>query len=683
MSALDLFFRAKSFAIVGASNHPLKVGHQILRNLLQTETAEGIKKTPFKLYPINPTSKAILGLPVYASLSAIKDPVDVVVIATPAPTVNSIVDELLIRNQKMSAKDRVKGVVMITAGFAEVGEAGKNIQHVIATKLQLAGVELLGPNTLGLLDPLKQMNASFAQREIYPGNLGIISQSGAILTAMFDALNNRQHGISFAVSLGNKAGITENDCLEYTLDDPHTDVVLLYLESFYDLPKFFELVSKVRQKKPVIVLKGGTSQRGQQASASHTAALATNQVLLAAAAQQIGFTLVETLEDFIQAAFFFAQYSTVPQNVMVITNAGGPGVNTVDELQNHQVSLAQWSTRAVSDLSDSLPNIPPHNPLDLLGDANPERFAQALKIAQHDVNVDSVLFIVTPQAVTDMSGIVQQMIAHRGKKPLFVSLVGGDHLDSLRKKLRENKILANDFPNESVEMIALMQRICRHQYTGQLYKPLVGKAQASGKPPVVPPSLAETFHLLSHYGFDLPGYHIITPHNKDAIHKLPYPLFVKTANLSLLHKKEIGAVFGTVHSAEEGTKAYVQLQKFGSEVLFQELVQIDHEILLGVEKDTQFGWYMTVGMGGSYTNLLGDRQYAFLTATKTQLKTAWMQTKASEALKKQPDAQEKVVECMVALQKLIQENPWIRSLEINPLVINSTGVWAADVKIQV
>jgi acyl-CoA synthetase (NDP forming) len=683
-STLDVFFHAKSFAVVGASTHRLKVGHQILRNLRQVETEAGAKQTDFKLYPINPEAKIILGLPVFASLTAVVEPIDVVVIATPAVTVSAIIDEIILRNQNFSAHEKTKGVILITAGFAEIGEAGKNLQAEIAQKLAAAGIALLGPNTLGLLNPHHNLNASFAQREVLPGNLGLISQSGAILAAMFDALNQRACGVSFAVSLGNKAGITENEALEFALHDPNTSAVLLYMESFSDLPTFLELVSRVKQTKPVVLLKGGTSQRGQQASSSHTAALATNQTLLAAAAPQVGFTMVDTLEEFLAVAFFCAQHKTLPENVMVITNAGGPAVTAIDDLQKKQVPLAVWTKRGEADLEDSLPKIPPHNPLDLLGDATPESFAQALKIAQHDVNIDSALIIVTPQSVTDMRGIVEQLIQHRGRMPLFVSLIGGDHLEPLRHLLRENKIMANDFPNESVETLGLLHKINQNRYHGQIYNALINTHKsAPDKHPIAPPSLDETFHLLRHYGFMVPKYEIITGANLSKLVNLNYPLFAKTANPLLLHKKQIGAIYGIVHNAAEAHEAYQKMKQFGEEMLLQELIEIDQEILLGVERDPQFGWYMTVGMGGSLTNLLADREYVFLSASKMQMQTAWLKTKAAAALKDQPKVSARVVELMYALQTLVHEQMWIKNLEINPLAVTVKGILAADIKVQV
>lgn len=676
MLRLRSFFSASSIAVIGASNNRVKVGHQILRNLLRENMNH---HEPKKLFPVNPSSSSILGLPAFPSITAITTPVELVIIVTPMPTVKSLVDEITERNTRFSVRDRVKSVIIISAGFAETSEAGGQLQTEISLKLQAAGIHLLGPNTLGIIHPSSHLNASFAQSDIPEGNLGIISQSGAMLTAIFHALKDRQAGVSFAISLGNKAGVNENDCLEYALHDHQTRAVIMYLESFSDLPQFFELCSQLRLQKPVLLLKGGTSSRGQTASASHTAALATNQVLLEAASQQMGFTLVKTIEELMNVSFFLAQHRQLPENVMVITNAGGPAVTTIDALSAAQVPLASWSKASHAEFDDLLPGFKPSNPLDLLGDASPERFRAAIQIARTDAQVDSMLVIVTPQAVTDLEGTVQTLIDQRGRKPLFVALMGGDHLEKLRHKLRENQIVCSAFPNDLVESLHVLHQLSRQKYGNETF---MGSAiHAKSVSQLKPPNLREAFQLLASHGFQLPKYSIINQADFARWPQLTYPLFAKTANLSLLHKKELGAVYGVVNTPEEARLAYQTLQKFGNDVLFQEVIIAQHELLLGIENDPQFGLYLSIGLGGSYTNILADRVYIFLPATKKKLISLWQMTKAYQALKNDRAICDLVVDQMVNLQKLIMKNPWIRSVEINPLAIGNGQVLAADVKL--
>ncbi len=676
MHALNLFFQAKSIAVIGASTNPLKVGNQIFRNLDKNNAPHPFAK---KLYPINPHMTSLLGHQAYPSILDVPAPVEVVIIVTPAVTVQEITDQILQRNKKLPASEQVKGVLIISAGFAETSKEGKALQEAVTAKLASANIRVLGPNSLGISSSVNHVNASFAQKLIPEGNIALISQSGAMLTALFDVISSSQLGISFSVSLGNKADINENDCLEYAANDPQTRVIALYLESFSDLPGFFELVSSISKKKPVIVLKGGTSQRGQAASASHTAALATNQVLLAAAAKQMGFVLVNTIEELINTVFFLSSHHYLIQNAMIVTNAGGPAVNTIDRLAEEKVELAQWSNLSKSELDRLIPGLPVHNPLDLLGDASPDRYKFAIQIAQRDQNIDSILVIITPQAVTDIPAIVNQLIALRGKKPVLVALMGGDHLDKFRVQLREAGFTCTNFPNDLVNILQYTRKVTDFHFSKKRFvTSTIHRAQTPAKPALT--SLKKLFGLLKEYKLQIPEYKIITKETFPELRKLKYPLFAKTANLSIQHKKEVGALVGKVDSFSKAAKAFHQLKKFGDEVLFQEIIPIDTEILLGIENDPQFGLYLSIGLGGSHSNILADRAYVFLPAVKEELRSAWQQTKAHQILKKD-DLSENILEVMVILQKIVMKNSWIKSIEVNPLAINSEGAWVVDIKV--
>ncbi len=677
MKTLKKLLTANSIAVIGASTHPEKVGYQILRNLrLMKEKAN----TKQKLFPINPTATTIQTLNAYPSLTAIKTPVELVIIVTPVGTILPLVDEIITRNRHLSGNERVHSVIIISAGFAETDAEGGTLQRLIMTKLQLAGIQLLGPNTLGVVAPSLGLNASFAQDAIPIGRLGVISQSGAMLSAIFHSMVDREIGISFAISLGNKADINENDCLDYALTDPDTTAVILYLESFHNLPEFFGLCSRLCLEKPVVVLKGGTSARGQTASASHTAALATNQVLLQAASKQIGFTLVENMEELLSVAFFLAQHRQLPENTMVLTNAGGPAVNTIDQLASAGVPLAEWSTTSKASFDDHLPQIKVANPLDLLGDASPEKFRFALQVAQKDVNIESILVIITPQAVTDIDGITEQLLLTRGRKPIFVAMMGGDHLEPARRKLRKAGILSTSFANNLVDVLKTLRSVALAKYNAHTFVSSRSHQLPSAQAVVKPPSLDSAFKLMENAGFHLPKYRVVKEASE--LLQIPFPSYVKTANLALLHKKKMGAVYGVVKNHEEAKKAFEAMQKFGNEVLFQEVLEIEHEFLLGIEQDPQFGMYMSVGMGGSYTNILADRVYVFLPAAKEVLRQAWHQTKAYQALHDRPEISELMIEQMFLLTKLVMKEPQIHSLEINPLALSSGTLWVADLKMQ-
>lgn len=703
-SRLSPFLTAPSVAVIGASTHKHKVGYQVLQNLLLNSRRAPVSSPAAKrrIYPVHPTASHILGLPAVPSITALTEPVQLVIIVTPVGTVLEIVEAVIDRNKNFKSSQRVQAVLIISAGFAETDRAGRTLQELVQLKLELAGIQLLGPNSLGLVYPSGFLNASFAQADIPAGSLGIISQSGAMLTALFQALGAQNAGVSFAVSLGNKAGITENDCLEYALNDPHTSAVIMYLESFAHLPRFFELVTQLRAEKPVILLKGGTSARGQRASSSHTAALATNQTLLRAAASQFGFILAENLEELLSAAFFLAKHRQLPANTMVITNAGGPAVTTVDALTAARVPLAQWSSRARADLERLLPPLKISNPLDLLGDADPARLQTAIQVAQRDPEVESLLVILTPQAVTDLPAITALLAASQGKKPILVTIMGGEELEGYRRQLRQAGLFCVDYPNELVELLAILTQAERYRYLSGRYRPsLIHTPIESWQPAPLPrrhqqlaqqqglrpeavsqPNLTETLNLLRQQGFQVPPFWVIDETQQAELSQLPYPLYAKTANLSVVHKKAVGAIYGVVHNTSEAAAAYQQLARFGNQVLFQTVLKIDHELLVGIENDPQFGLYLTVGLGGSYTNLLADRAYCFLPATPGQLTKCWQNTKAAAVITAAPLSQD-VVSHLVKLQQLVMRQPWIRSIEMNPLAICQDQLWVADIKLQV
>src|SRR5258708_7903084 len=413
---LSALLEPKSIAVVGVSLDPDKVGHQIFVNLLSF---------PGELYAVNPKHKKILGKPCFQSVLSIPSHVDLVVIVTPSMTVEGIINECIDK--------RVKAVVIITAGFAENGKAGRELQDRIAQKLTHNKILLLGPNTLGVIHPKAKLNASFAPKMIENGHIALISQSGAMLTTIFAEFESRGVGCSFALSLGNKAGISELEALEHALDDPQTHCIALYLESLSNAQKFLSLCKIVSKKKPIIFLKGGTTDAGQAASLSHTAALATNGVLLKEASFQMGFVLVDTIEQFFETAFFVDKLLTdkekLPQSLIIITNAGGPGVNATDLASKWGVPLASWSKDIAGTFARELPRVAPHNPTDLLGDAGTEDVRLALELAHEDPGVESILLIITPQSVTDIPGITNMIIekySTHTHKPLIVALMGGE-----------------------------------------------------------------------------------------------------------------------------------------------------------------------------------------------------------------------------------------------------------------
>lgn len=662
VNPVKILFSSKSFAVIGASRDPKKVGHQIFANLLQS-------KLP--VYPVNPSARQILNTKVYDSILEIEDSVDTAIIVVPVQFVQSVVEECISK--------KIKSVIIISAGFAEQSTQGKKLQHHIAERLHKVGIQLLGPNTLGYLLPAKNINATFAPQSVLDGRIGIISQSGAMLSALFTRMSAEKFGCSFALSLGNKAGLTELDALEYAIADSQTKVIALYLESFQQLPRFFELVSSAAGKKPILVLKGGRTKQGHQASVSHTAALATNDELLKSAAKQFGFVVVETIEQFINSLFFLSRYQSIPENVMIITNAGGPGVTVTDYASWKQLTLAKWSKTAQANFTEQFPMINVSNPLDLLGDAREDRYDFAIRQAQRDPDIEAILVLITQQAVTNIPKIVSTINKLAGKKPLSVALIGGHSFDQHREKLSEAGIISSEYPNDVIDVLSIVQQTAATRYNSSQFS----VPDSPAIPLYLEPKLDKIFPILKQYGLHIPKFSILTIDS--SIKKLNFPQYAKTANLQLMHKKQIGAVAGVIKDETEATKAVKKLVKFGPEVLFQQVIESELEVLIGLTHDDTWGYSLTLGLGGSMTNIVADRVYIFFPTTKSVLQKGILSTKAGQAIKNL-DAGDEILESLLdhcqSLMQLMLDYPDIKELEINPLMLSKKKWWVVDVKLR-
>lgn len=657
--SLSALFHPRSVAVVGASRDQKKVGHQILINLQKNNTLE--------LFPINPHAKTIADLPAYPSLSAVGKTIDLVFVAVPFPMVEHIVDECI--------GIHTKAVVILSAGFAETGEQGKAIQDRIAQKLGNAGIVLLGPNTMGYIVPYQHLYASFGANNVSQGPVAVISQSGAMLSAVFQEYASAKTGISFAVSLGNRTGIDENMCLEHAAEDPRTRVIAVYLESFYDIPTFLSLASKIVKTKPIFLLKGGTTERGITAAVSHTAALATPQALLRDAMLQVGVVMVDTFEQLVRATIAAAKSTFLPENVMVITNAGGPSVVLVDEASQAKVSLAKLSTQCKTNLAAEFPNLHIANPLDVLGDASAEEFDRALTILSHDITINAIACIVTQQSITDMSAITRVLKKPRGKRLMMVCLVGGDQLEPYRKTLKEHGILTTRYPNEVVETLQALEQARKNMDKTVIFPAQMNVDQSE----IFPDTFLDLQHLLEKHGLQFPNQVLVKSESDLATTQtLQFPLVAKTTDLTLKHKAKLGAVIRDIQNEAQVKQAFTTLQRWHFPVVFQETVIGEVQALIGLHNDVQFGWYLAVGLGGSLSDTIADRAYCFLPAQQSALEHTILRTKLNAVLSQEQRSQ--LVETLNNLQHCALAVQNLTELEINPLFILKEIQVIADMK---
>jgi acetyltransferase len=668
---LDTLFDAKSLAVVGASTDETKVGHQILKNLTLNKN--------LTLYPVNLKGGNILGHEVYTHLSKTPTVPDVTIISIPAEFVESVIDECI--------KVKTKAVILISSGFAEMGEAGAQLQSKIVDKLKTANIILLGPNSMGYLSPHKEIFATFGPGDVKPGSIAVISQSGAMLSALFDEYNSSGVGISTAFSLGNRVGIAEHDCLEYALADDQTKVIAIYLESVSDPQKLLNTLVSTKHKKPILLLKGGTTQEGRVAAVSHTAALATSEVLLSSLCHQVGIVQVANFEQLVRASIAASLSHYLPENVMIITNAGGPAVVLTDEIASAGIPLHTLSPRTGVSLKESLPGLKLGNPLDLLGDATPDSFKHALNTLYGDSEIDVVAVIITKQAVTDLDAITTILSRKRGKHIVFACIAGGDDLEIYRTKLKSAGLIVTRYPNEIAETLSLLYQAKKNfaiQPTTCLdarraYDLRPASTQGGPTTHPYPVSYLDTLKLLESCGLKTPAAKIINSESElNTLSTLGYPLIAKTTNLEIKHKGKIGAIMVDLIGKSECLTAYTKLKQWGSSVVFQEKIKSGHEVLLGAHHDPVWGWYIALGLGGSLSDTYDDRVYIFLPAEEDVIKSALARTKLSSLLN--PLQTKLLITGIHKFQDLVLSVPKLTELEINPLFITDSDLIAADLK---
>ncbi|NER31598.1 MAG: acetyl CoA synthetase subunit alpha, partial [Symploca sp. SIO1C4] len=444
---LSVLFAPQTVAVIGATDKAGSVGRTLLWNLISN---------PFggTIFPVNPKRHSVLGIRAYPTIKAIPEQVDLAIIATPAPTVPGVIDECV--------EAGVKGAIIISAGFKEIGEVGRVLERQILEKAR-GKMRIIGPNCLGLMSPRTGLNATFASTMARPGNVGFISQSGALCTAVLDWSFWENVGFSAFVSIGSMLDVGWGDLIYYLGDDPYTQSIVIYMESIGDAQAFLSAAREVAMTKPIIVIKTGRTEAAAKASASHTGALAGSDDVLDAAFRRCGVLRVNRISELFNMAEVLAKQPRRPQGprLTIITNAGGPGVLATDALIETGGELAELSPETISSLNEILPTHWSHgNPIDILGDADSERYTKALEIAVKDVNSDGLLVILTPQAMTDPTQTAEQLkpYAQNATKPVFASWMGGSETKAGETILNSASIPTYPYPDSAARLFNLMWR---------------------------------------------------------------------------------------------------------------------------------------------------------------------------------------------------------------------------------
>jgi len=677
MNIFNTLLNPRSIAVIGASRSPQKVGHQIVSNIIKG----GFKGN---IFPVNPNAKKILSLNVYPTVSSCPQVPEMIVVTVPAPLVETVIAE--------ADSIGVKAAIIITAGFAESGPAGKTIQAKLGSKLRPGGIRVLGPNCLGVLSPSRFLNATFGPSLPKKGHVMLISQSGALVTGILDWINQTGLGLSHAITLGNRLDIDENEALEFASKDTSTKVIMVYLESFKDAPRFFSQASKISPVKPIILLVGGQSKAGQTASASHTAALATDFVLIKALSRQTGVILAKNIEEWLNFATIFATTKPVEgPNLAIITNAGGPGVLSADNANRLDLEIKPLSGSIKQKLSSVLNLSHYSNPLDILGDATPQSFYSAVKNVTLDWRQDALLIIMTPQTTTQPleSAIAITEAVKQAKMPVFCVLLGGQKLKQAVQYLKRMGIPTFQYPNEAISVIAakfkydlLSSQVktwpSNHPHlVATTVLTNLNKILASGQ------SVNTFFSILSAYGISLPKYRVI-----DTLEKVPAalsfvsrPAVMKTGDINLAHKAKVGGVIKDIMSTSQARLAYRKLCSISPHVLVQETIHGQVEVLVGAKKDPQLGTFVVVGLGGSLTNVISDRHYIFLPSPKNTIEAVIKRSKAYEAIREFGFELDPLIDLVYKVSGIMLDLP-LEELEINPAIVTKNKAYAVDIKMK-
>jgi acetyltransferase len=698
---LDKLFAPRSIAVFGASRRPQSVGSLIYQNL-RDGGFQG------ELCPVNPKYETLDGRPCYASMKDLPGPVDLAVIATPAATVADILHDC--------GEQGVRTAILISAGFGNADAHGPEMKQAVLQVAARYRMRLLGPNCLGLIRPALSLNATFSKNSARPGKLALVSQSGALCTAILDWAIEHDVGFSTLVSLGDAADIDFGDVLDYLAQDSQTHSILLYIEGIRDARRFMSGLRSAARMKPVIVVKSGRHSEGSQAAVTHTGALIGADDVFDAALQRAGVVRAMTIEQLFAAAQLLASEDRVSGNrLAIVTNGGGPGVMAVDRAIDLGVSLASLSPGTVQALAEALPAHWSHgNPIDLLGDAGADRYGAAVRACLADPGVDGLLVMLTPQAMTDPLACAEAVIAARqdSRKPVLLCWMGEQQVRAANALFTHHHMPAFSSPESSVEAFAYLTRFHQNQQLlTQVPAPLGQRSEPDieGARLIIESVLAEGRSVLGTaeskailHAFSIPVTQSIECHSaSDALvvaESIGYPVVMKISSPDITHKSDVGGVRLNIGSAQAVRITYNEMleavrlkypEAHVSGVTLEAMHRPAHgrELLVGVVRDPVFGPAITFGAGGVQVEIMRDRAVALPPLNTFLARKAIEQTRIARLLGAFRDMpaidMDALVQVLRRVSEMICELPHIRAMDINPLVAHAQGVIALDARIEV
>ncbi len=684
-SSLLPFFKPQGVVVIGASTSPEKLGYGVARNLVHSGYQGAI-------HFVSHHAGELFGHPIYTVLDQVPDPVELAILIVPPNATPKAIEECGLRG--------VKAAVIVSSGFRESGAEGAVLEKQCLEIARMHGIRLIGPNCIGIIDTHLPLDTTFIQPPMpAAGNIGFISHSGAFCAAIMDWARNEGIGFSQIVSLGNQADVNETDMLPMLADDPHTRVIVMYMETVSDGKRFVNITREVTHRKPVIALKVGRFESGQKAAASHTGALAASDTAFDAAFDKAGILRADTAEQMFDWAHILettalsGAIAKAKGRIAVLTNAGGPGVIAADSLEQNGLSLAQLTDSTLKALSANLPpSAATHNPVDMLASASPEIYATCLKILLEDPNVDAAMVILPPPPMYTAENVAEKLIEviSQFDKPVVIALLGSTLIEEARSTFERSNIPTFPFPERvasALSALAKRAEYLEHGPSTMDYQPFstihhpspnVDDLLASYQIPTVPVKLAR--------------------HQQEAVliaEELGYPVVMKIASPDILHKSDVGGVILNIQDAEILQNAYAQIMERVKTskpeariegVHIQRQVPQGQEVIVGMTRDPQFGALMMFGSGGVEVEGLKDVAFALAPLNQAEalemIRKTWAGKKLQGFRNIPPADEESVVEVLVKLSRLAFENENIEEIEINPLRVLSTGAIAIDVRMR-
>ncbi len=700
--ALDAIFSPKTVAVIGATENAGSVGRTIVWNLIST---------PFggTVFPVNPKHPSILGIKAYPNIASVPAVVDLAVIVTPAPTVPGIINECVDAG--------VKGAIIISAGFKETGPAGVELERQVLENAQRGKMRIIGPNCLGVMNPITGLNATFSATMARRGSVGFISQSGALCTAILDWSLRENVGFSAFVSIGSMLDVDWGDLIYHLGDDPQTESIVMYMETIGNARDFLSAAREVALAKPIIIIKPGRTEGAAKAAASHTGSLTGSDQVLESAFRRSGVLRVNSIAElFYMAEVLAKQPRPKGRRLTILTNAGGPGVLATDSLIANGGELASLSSETMESFNQLLPAAWSHNnPVDILGDASPKRYGQALEIAAKDPNSDGILVILTPQAMTDPTETAEELVPYSKSfgKPMIATWMGGNDVAAGEAILNKANIPSFPYPDTAARVFDYMAHYSENlrslyetpMAVGSGDHDQIDRARAAQIIKTVRDSGRtiltehESKQLLASYGIPVTESRIAKSKAEaaKAAEAIGYPVVLKLHSETITHKTDVGGVQLNLKNAQAVEKAFDAIaesvrEKVGAEnflgVTVQPMIKTEgYELILGSSIDPQFGPVLLFGLGGQLVEVFKDRALALPPLTTTLARRMMEQTNIFKALKgvrgRAPVDLAALEMLLVRFSQLIAEQRWIKELDINPLLASPEKLLALDARVVV